>query len=70
MIYRPMMTESGAVHNFRIYRLVRLLHDLKVIDDAELIRHEEAIHEGAPIGIHIDWFNYRIHAGPGDIIQF
>lgn len=70
MIYKPMMTESGAVHNFRIYRLVRLLHDLRVIDDAELIRHEEAIYEGAPIGLNIDWYNYRIVVGPNEVIQF
>lgn len=70
MIYRDMMTEIGAAHNFRIYRVVRLLHDLKVIGDLELIRHEEVIYERAPIGLNIDWYNYRIVVGPNEVIQF
>ena len=35
-------------HNFKTYRLVRLLNDLNVIDDTELIRHEDEIYKGVP----------------------
>lgn len=68
-MYIDMSHYSGAAHNFKIYRLVRLLHDLKVIDDSELIRHEETMWDTAPVGINIDWYRYRV-TGPGEIIQF
>lgn len=70
MIYKDMTTEAAARYNFRIYRLVRILHNLKVINDMELIRHEETIYERLPIGIDVDWYNYRLRHGHGDFIQF
>lgn len=65
-----MTTFGDAERNFKIYRLVRLLHDLKVICDEELIRHEEYIWSTKPIGLDIDWKRYRIHAEPNEILQF
>lgn len=70
MIYMSMSTEAAARHNFRIYRVVRILHALKVINDDELIRHEEVIYNTLPIGIDVDWYNYRLRHGHGDYIEF
>lgn len=70
MIYKEMRGMEGATHNFKIYRVVRLLHNLKVIKDAELIRHEEAIYDTKVVGLHIDWEKYQLIGGPGEVIQF
>lgn len=71
MIYKERMaTMAEARQNFTVYRVVRLLHDLKAIDDAELIRHEEFIYSTKAIGIDIDWYRYRIQEPNGNYIQF
>ena len=70
MIYKERMaTMSEAKHNFTVYRVVRLLHDLKVIDDQELIRHEEFIWSSKMSSMDIDWYNFRI-MGANEVIQF
>lgn len=69
MIYRDMRTMSGAVANFKVYRLVRLLHNLRVIKDDELIRHEEAMYNFCMIGMDIDWYNYKMR-GDNEEYQF
>lgn len=56
-------------HNFKTYRLVRLLNDLNVIDDTELIRHEDEIYKGIPIAVDVDWYHYRVIAG-NEVLQF
>lgn len=71
MIYKQVLsTMDVAKHNFRIYRLVRLLHNLKVINDQELIRHEEVIWSTLPAGLDVDWYRYRICGPQGEVIQF
>ncbi len=71
MIYKSrMMTISEAKQNFTVYRVVRLLHNLQVIKDAELIIHEEFIWNTKAVGLDIDWFNYRIQEPNGNYIQF
>jgi len=54
-----MRTVDEAAHNFKVYRLVRLLHALKVIKDDELIQHEEVIWNHKTVGIQINWENIR-----------
>lgn len=65
MIYRERaVTEIDVRFNFRAYRVVRLLHDLSVIGDMELIRHEEHIFSTLPAAVHVDWERYRLFTGP------
>ena len=64
MIYKDrMITMSEAAQNFKVYRLVRLLHALRVIKDDELIRHEEHIWNTKMIAMDIDWYNFRMFGG-------
>jgi len=70
MIYvERMATLEDARQTFKVYRLVRLLHDLRVIKDDELIRHEEHIWNTKMIDMDIDWYNYRM-MGADEIFQF
>lgn len=64
-----MATLEDARQNFKVYRVVRLLHDLRVIKDDELIRHEEHIWNTKIIAMDIDWYNYRMSGGD-EIFQF
>ena len=71
MIYKERMaTMSEAEHNFKVYRLVRLLHDLKVIKDVELIRHEEFIWSTKVIGIDINWYRFQLIISKNEVYQF
>lgn len=70
MIYKQIMISmSEAQHNFKIYRVIRLLYTLRVIKDDELMRHEDTIRNTSMIGMDIDWENYRMLVGD-EIIQF
>ena len=71
MIYKERMANmSEAAHNFKVYRLVRLLHDLKVIKDVELIRHEEFIWSTKVIGIDINWYRFQLIISKNEVYQF
>ena len=70
MYKNRVITYIDAKHQFRIYRLIRFLHDLRIIMDGELIRHEEIIYDTLPVGINIDWFNYRVSGPGGEVNQF
>lgn len=70
MIYAErMVTLEDAKQTFKVYRLVRLLHDLRVIKDDELIRHEEHIWNTKMIAMDINWYKYQMHGG-GERYQF
>jgi len=70
MIYvERMATLEDARQTFKVYRLVRLLHNLRVIKDDELIRHEEHIWNTKMTAMDIDWYNYRM-SGLNEIFQF
>lgn len=62
-MYKNMITIEEAKHNFRIYRLIRLLHSTGIVSTMQLIGHEEALYSTAPLGLSIDWWNYRIFNG-------
>lgn len=64
------ITEFEARHNFKIYRVVSLLYKLEVIDGYEFVKHQYLIGDAMPAGIAIDWENFCIRGGPGEIIQF
>lgn len=71
MIYKSnAVTYSDAKHQFIVYRLVRILHNLKVINDQELIQHEEAIWNTLPVGLDVDWYHYRVRGPGGEVNQF
>ena len=71
MIYVNMYSRAACERNFKIYRVVRLLHDLRVIKDDELIFHEERIYMTKLAGLHVDWKNYRLYSTlNGEYIQF
>jgi hypothetical protein len=70
LYFDRMTTYNEFYHNFKAYRLIRLLHDLRVIEDDELIRHEEYLYAKAPAGCNIDWFHYRVQASPDEWVQF
>lgn len=63
MIYIEMHNYDNAAQNFKVYRLVRLLHNLKVIKEDELIRHEDAVWNTRIGGMDIDLYEYQLFDG-------
>lgn len=73
MIYKDrMMTEYEYYrYNFRILKLVTMLYKLKVIDSVEMANHILAIDHTRPVGVQVDYTNFRVGGNPdGTYYQF
>lgn len=74
MLYRNVNVLSKSRYNlainFMVYRVVRILFDLEVVSEKELIKHEDLIYTNTPIGLHIDFEYYRIYTNEVDYEQF
>lgn len=70
MLYKDKMTHYyEASHNFKIYRVVRLLYELKVIGMGTLLDHEDVMFRSKPVGVTLNLYMYSL-VGPHGVIQF
>lgn len=74
MLYKNVNVLSKSRYNlainFMVYRVVRMLFELKIITQNELEKHKRTIRTSAPIGVSIDFEKYRIWCNEVDYEQF